>query len=102
MVSCLLIDDFFRLEKTLDTGLPLPLKVLLTEIDGGIYFMDKPQLSCRALAELVAQLDDSRSKLWKSGRLLPFCGAEDSLLAIDLKTGEVVEWDSDDGITYPI
>eukprot|EP01036_Dinobryon_divergens_P027036 gene27036-35745_t len=92
------VADLQRLEKTLDARLPAALKVLLTEVDGGVYFMEKKQLSCRMIADLLPKLEDLNPKLWPRERFIPFCGNEEALLAIDLKTDAVVEWDSDDGV----
>ena len=89
--------SYRSLEKTLDARLPAALKVLLTEVDGGVYFMEKKQLSCRMIADLLPKLEDLNPKLWPRERFIPFCGNEEALLAIDLKTDAVVEWDSDDG-----
>ena len=90
----------FRLEKTLDTSIPIPLKVLLSEVCEGLYFLDKQQLSCKGISDLVSRLEDSYPKLWPKERYIPFGGSEESLLAIDLKSGAVLEWDSDDGNVF--
>ncbi len=29
--------------------------------------------------------------------MIPFCGDESGLLAVDTSTGEIIEWDADDG-----
>ncbi len=87
--------DFQRLEKTIDTELPSALKAVLSEINGGIYFMDKKQMSTNQIADCFSRIEGSRQ--WKNG-LVPFAGEDDSLLVIDTKHGEVYEWDSSDGL----
>ena len=87
--------DIQRLEKALDSELPRVLKVLLGQVNGGIYFMDKEQLNSEAIMSMSSDLEGSR--LWKRG-LVPFCGDDNSMLAIDSRTDEVHEWDSDEGL----
>lgn len=88
--------DFQRLEKTIDTELPSVLKAVLSEINGGIYFMEKKQMSTDDIAECFAKVE--RSKKWEAG-LIPFCGDDDTLLVIDTQHDyRVHEWDSGDGL----
>lgn len=87
--------DIQRLEKTIDTSLPESLSSLLLEVNGGIYFLDKPLLGTADIADIYGQVE--RSKQWKSG-LVPFCGDETSLLVVDSQSDEVYEWDSSDGL----
>lgn len=88
--------DFQRLEKTIDTELPSSLKAVLSEINGGIYFMDKKQLNTNQIAECVSRVESSRQ--WKGG-LIPFAGDDDVLLVIDTKRGHgVYEWEASDGL----
>lgn len=88
--------DFQRLEKTMDTELPSALRVVLSEINGGIYFMEKRQMSTDDIADCFAKVE--RSKKWEAG-LIPFCGDEDTMLVIDTQHDyKVHEWDSSDGL----
>ena len=59
--------------------------------------MEKKQLSCRMIADLLPKLENLNPKIWPRERFIPFCGNEEALLVIDLNTDAVVEWDSDDG-----
>jgi cell wall assembly regulator SMI1 len=86
--------DIQGLEKTIDSALPSSLKAVLSEINGGIYFMDKRQLNTAQIAEATGRME--RTPGWKAG-LIPFCGDEDTLLVIDTRYGEVMEWDVNDG-----
>ncbi len=87
--------DLQRLQKALDAEIPRVLKVLLSEINGGIYFMDKIQLSSEKILEVASELEGS--KKWRNG-LVPFCGDDNTMLVIDSRTEEVREWDSDEGL----
>jgi hypothetical protein len=88
--------DLQRLHKAIDTDIPNLFKLFLSEINGGIYFLDKEFLQTNKIIEIQNQVE--KSKRWRNG-LLPFCGDEDSLLVIDtLNNDEILEWDSDDGI----
>lgn len=86
--------DFQRLEKTIDSALPGSLKAILSEINGGVYFMDKRQFSTDDIAEAYGRLDGTDG--WKAG-MVPFAGDDDTLLVIDTKYGEVSEWDAHGG-----
>ncbi len=57
--------------------------------------MDKDQMSSERIMEVTSDLEGSRK--WKRG-LVPFCGDDNSMLVIDTRTEEVLEWDSDDGL----
>lgn len=88
--------DIQRLEKTIDIPLPRAMKVLLSEADGGLYFMDKKQLSVQDIQEFIE--NQQRSRKWKEG-LLPFCGDDSGALVIDTEDHDCVrEWDADDGL----
>ena len=88
--------DFQRLNKAMGSEIPEQLEVLLGEVNGGIYFMEKEQMSTEMVMDIITNL--SGSKMWKQG-LVPFCGDENALLAIDTEGDcEIVEWDSDDGV----
>ena len=49
--------DIQKLEKSIDKELPISLNILLSEINGGLYFMDKQQLSCQGIADVVNELE---------------------------------------------
>ena len=48
--------DFQKLEKTMDIELPRTLKILLNEMNGGIYFMDMKLMSTNEIINLSKQL----------------------------------------------
>eukprot|EP01039_Chlorochromonas_danica_P005601 gene5600-6167_t len=88
--------DLQRLEKAVDIPLPRPLKTLLREANGGLYFLEKQQLSAEEIHEFVD--GHERSRLWKSG-WLPFCKDDSSALLIDTNRADSIwEWDIDDGL----
>lgn len=86
--------DFQRCEKTMDCELPDALKTLLEEVNGGLYYMDKAQITVGEIGGIVAKLEGSRA--WSAG-LVPIYGdPSDSMLVIDTKrNNEVLEWDED-------
>lgn len=85
-----------QLEKTIDTSLPMGLRELLVESNGGMYFMDKKQLSTKEIAEVVREHEGSST--WKNG-IIPFCGDGSSFLVISTTDNDkVYEWDVDDGL----
>mmetsp|Transcript_2579 Transcript_2579/g.4693 ORF Transcript_2579/g.4693 Transcript_2579/m.4693 type:complete len:177 (-) Transcript_2579:321-851(-) len=87
--------DFQRLEKAADEAVvPEGLQMLLTHLNGGIYFMEKEAMSADRIVKVLAQR--SVSKLWDP-MFLPFCGDEDDMLVIETGRGRVIEWDSQDG-----
>ena len=88
--------DLQRLEKGIDARLPQALKTLLLEVNGGMYFLEKKQLSADEIQDAVSA--NERKSSWKEG-LIPFCGDDSGLLVIDTRRGdEVREWDADDGL----
>lgn len=88
--------DIQRLEKTIDTPLPSAVKILLQVANGGMYFLDKKQVSTEEIKELVG--DSESLKTWKNG-LVPIAGDSSSMIVIDTAgKDEVFEWDSDDGL----
>jgi len=87
--------DFQRLSKGVDAPIPDNLEILLGEINGGIWFMDKKALTAEEIMETASSCESSGK--WKRG-LVPFAGEADGMLVIDTKTDEVVEWDEDDGL----
>lgn len=88
--------DIQRLEKTIDNQLPFALNVLLSEVNGGMYFMERKQYSTEDIKDKVGDLEGS--KKWKSG-LIPFCGDDSTLLVIDTTSDDAVfEYDLDDGL----
>mmetsp|Transcript_8923 Transcript_8923/g.9436 ORF Transcript_8923/g.9436 Transcript_8923/m.9436 type:complete len:179 (-) Transcript_8923:180-716(-) len=88
--------DFQRLAKAADEAdPPESLHILLSVVNGSIWFLDKEAMDIEKIIETVTYLGSKRS--WK-GEYLPFCGDESSLLLIDTSNGKVYEWDSDDGL----
>lgn len=88
--------DIQRLEKTIDNQLPFALNVLLGEVNGGLYFMERKQYNTEEIKDKVGDLESS--KKWKNG-LVPFCGDDSSMLVIDTTAGDAVfEYDLDDGL----
>lgn len=83
--------DVERIEKLLGESLPDALAILLEETDNasGVWFMDKPLLSANAMLKHMLEL-----KL----DCLPFCGNEEVGMLVVLPSGEVHEWDADDGV----
>lgn len=84
-----------RTEKMMDFSLPKSLKSILTEVNGGIWLMDKELLSLEKLADVYSKVESSSA--WKSS-LCPVAGDENSLLVLDTRDGAVFEWDRDDGV----
>ena len=88
--------DLQRLEKAIDARLPAALKAVLSEMNGGIYFLDKKLLSTNEIQDTVSRYE--RKSTWKDG-LIPFAGEDSSLLVIDTRRDDSVrEWDEDDGL----
>lgn len=88
--------DIQRLEKTIDTQLPFALNVLLTEVNGGIYFLEKKLYDTNEIKDNLQDLEGS--KKWKQG-YVPFCGDESAVLIVDSNDGDAVfEWDRDTGL----
>lgn len=69
--------------------------MLLTHLNGNIYFMEKESMSAERIVRVIAKC--SMSKLWDP-LFLPFCGDEDDMLIIDTASGRVFEWDNQDGM----
>ena len=91
--ACASSADFQRLQKAIG-DVPLGLQLLLSESNGGLYFEDKAALSAEEMISLVNEVE-SHDK-WNN-YLFPFCGDAGGMLAINVKSGKVVEWDEDDG-----
>jgi hypothetical protein len=88
--------DLQRMEKALDARVPSSLKLLLLEVNGGMYFMDKKQLSCEEIQDIHSS--NERKSTWKDG-LIPFCGDASSCWVIDTRRDdEIKEWDVDEGL----
>eukprot|EP00607_Mallomonas_marina_P009068 CAMPEP_0182418202 /NCGR_PEP_ID=MMETSP1167-20130531/2681_1 /TAXON_ID=2988 /ORGANISM="Mallomonas Sp, Strain CCMP3275" /LENGTH=180 /DNA_ID=CAMNT_0024592289 /DNA_START=37 /DNA_END=579 /DNA_ORIENTATION=+ len=87
--------DFQRMDKALESSAPEALEILLSVVDGGIWFMEKKLLSVDKIIRLYGQLESS--KLWRP-ELIPFCGDASDMLVIDALTGEVLEWDDQEGL----
>jgi hypothetical protein len=77
-----------RLEKTVDSKLPFALSVLLEEVDGGLYFMERKQYSASEMVEKFMDLDSG--KKWKAG-LIPFCGDDSTVLVVDTNDQDAVK-----------
>ena len=87
--------DFQRLDKAADDArVPESLHMLLTHLNGGIYFMEKEAMSAERIVKVLAKC--SVSKRWDP-MFLPFCGDEDDMLVIDSSSGRIFEWDSHEG-----
>jgi hypothetical protein len=88
--------DIQRLEKSIGMQIPYALNVLLMEANGGIYYMEREFMSCDKITETIDTLRNHA--LWRTN-IIPICGDESSLLAIDTEEqgGPVYEWDEDDG-----
>ncbi len=88
--------DIQRLEKTIDNQLPFALNVLLGEVNGGLFFMERKQYNTEEIKDKVGDLEGT--KKWKNG-LIPFCGDDSTMLVIDTTVGDAVfEYDMDDGL----
>lgn len=87
--------DIQKLEKTVDCRIPSAMRALLAEMNGGGYLYDKEICNCDKIAEIYSNMEGT--KKWKQG-LLPLAGDETSLLVLDTTSGEVLEWDEDDGV----
>jgi hypothetical protein len=85
--------DIQRFCKAVD-DVPAGLEAFLNECNGGLWFGEKLGLSTEGIIELIGEID--HSDIWNPS-LIPFCGDSSALLAINRKSGKVVEWDSDDG-----
>lgn len=85
--------DFQKLEKSIDTELPDALKILLSEANGGLYFMDKKLLSTSEILEYVMKFE--KSKDWKDG-YIPFTSDGDTCLIINTRNDEIYEWECND------
>lgn len=92
--------DYQKLEKTLDIELPKTLKILLNEMNGGIYFMDMKLMSTNEIINFYIKLE--KNKEWKNNLYIPFAFNDDIILIIkkshhddDNDDGEVYEWELD-------
>lgn len=86
--------DLQRLEKTLETQMPHELELLLSEANGGLWFMEKESFSIDTIRDKLMEYDGA--KWWRSC-LIPFAGDDSTLLIIDTKEGNgVFEWDVDE------
>eukprot|EP01041_Mallomonas_annulata_P007037 gene7037-14313_t len=82
------------LEKATELSMPEGLAILLSVIDGHIWFMDKKMLSIEGILSTLSEVDSS--KKWHHN-FIPFCGDPSGMLVIDTSSGEILEWDEDDG-----
>jgi len=87
--------DIQRLEKTIDCRIPPVLRALLGEMNGVGYLYDKEICSCDRIADIYARLEGT--KKWRQC-LLPIAGDDSCLLVLDTESGEVLEWDDEDGV----
>ena len=88
--------DFQRLEKAIDAQVSRSHKAILSEVNGGFYFMDKEVLGTSQIGDLCAELESS--KKWKVG-LVPLCGDAEAMLVVDpAHNDEILEWDAEDGL----
>ena len=89
--------DLQRLEKTIDFEIPPALAALLSEVNGGLWIMDKQSFGSRRIAEVYAEKESS--KKWKRD-YVPFAGNDDlsALLLVDSSVAgaAVYEWDSEE------
>ena len=94
--------DYQKLEKTLDIELPKTLKILLNEMNGGIYFMDMKLMSTNEIINFYIKLE--KNKEWKNNLYIPFAFNDDIILIIKKSyhhddhnddDGEVYEWEID-------
>jgi hypothetical protein len=87
--------DFQRVSKACGLELPRSLEILLGEVNGGIFFLEKKALSAEEIMETVMRLESTSG--WKK-TMIPFAGDEGGMLVVDTTSAEVYEWDEDDGI----
>ena len=91
--------DIQRLEKTIDCELPKALKFMLYEANGTLWFLEKEQMTCDTIAQMVSKFEGK--KHWRRG-CIPFAGDEGmGMLVVDTTNTKaaVYEWDGDDGIS---
>ena len=91
--GCASSADFQRMQKAVG-DVPEGITALLSESNGGLYFEDKAALSGEEIISLIRDVESNEN--WNS-YLFPFCGDTSGLIAINMKSGKVVEWDEDDG-----
>jgi len=91
--------DFQKLEKTMDIELPRTLKILLNEMNGGIYFMDMKLMSTNEIINFYLKLETNKE--WKNNLYIPLAYNDDIVLIMkklyhdDHDDGEVYEWEID-------
>ena len=91
--------DFQKLEKTMDIELPRTLKILLNEMNGGIYFMDMKLMSTNEIIKFYLKLETNKE--WKNNLYIPLAYNDDIILIMkklyhdDHDDGEVYEWEID-------
>lgn len=91
--------DFQRLSKAVDAEVPVALRTLLSECNGGIWLMEKKLLSVEAIIDLSCK--HSRSQFWKDD-MIPIAedgSGGDEILIYRAKNGEIYEWDEDNGLS---
>lgn len=89
--------DFQRLQKACDVQVPDALKVILSESNGGLWFMDKEGLSADSIIDAICKMGSS--EYWKSD-MIPFAldaTCTDGYLVV-ANSGKVYEWNSEEGL----
>jgi len=76
--------DLQRLEKASDTQIPDTLLTMLTEVNGGLWFDDKPSYTTE---EIITVCGDAgkRAKLGWQDTFVPFAGDDSGILLVDSK-----------------
>jgi len=90
--------DFQQLAKGLDVDLPAQLDFLLSECNGGLWFMEKRMLSAQEIVKTVCNF--SSAKTWRID-MIPFAedgSGSEALLVYLTDSGKVCEWDEDSGV----
>lgn len=90
--------DFQQLAKGLDVDLPSQLDFLLSECNGGLWFMEKRMLTAQEIVKTVCNF--SSAKTWRND-MIPFAedgSGSEALLVYLVDSGKVCEWEEDSGI----
>jgi len=76
--------DLQRLEKASDTQIPDTLLTMLTEVNGGLWFDDKPSYTSEEIITVCGE-GGKRAKIgWKES-FVPFAGDDSAILLVDSK-----------------
>lgn len=84
------LEEIERLEKTLEMQIPPEVEVLLTQSNGGLWFMEKEAFSIDKIRDQLMENDGA--SWWRPG-LIPFAGDDSTLLIVDSQDNAVYEWD---------